>query len=234
MIPTSQLPEADSREQKIVWIKRNPHLCRWPWSKEQMNSFQDQPVSTPCCNAQIDFSDFGKIGEEKFANIKTSMLAGKLDPLCTICDTNEQQGMTSERIQGLIDMPWNEINNLLQNHEEEKNYYSIKFSNTCNLACRSCQPSDSTTYAQTFGLPVENFDLSLDQMAWQTITENIANSARKKETIVNLLGGETTIQPGLYKFLDFVQTENLSDQIKISLSSNMTAVTKNLLQKTFF
>jgi len=231
VIPTSPLPLENLFEQKVAWIKNNQHLCRWPWSKEQISSFQKQPVSTPCCNAHIDFSDFGKNTDTKFAGIKADMLCGKLHDLCSVCTHNEQQGMTSERIQGLIDMPWSEINYLLQNHQETKNYFSIKFSNFCNLACRSCQPSDSTTYAQTYNLPVEMFDLSQDETSWKTITENIAKSASKKETIVNLLGGETTIQPGLYKFLDFIHEEKLSDRVKICFSSNMTAVTKNLLEK---
>jgi hypothetical protein len=231
VIPSTLLLSNPTVDEKVIWIKENQHICRWPWSREQINFINDRPVSTPCCNAKADYDDFDRSSNLQYQQIKQAMIAGNTHELCKVCTANEAQNMSSERIQGLVDMPWNSIQNLLTYHSEEKNYFSIKLSNFCNLACRSCQPEDSSTYSQIYKKIDNSFDLSSDSLIWDKIKNKIRNSANEKPTIVNLLGGETTIQPGFYKFIDFILEENLKDQVSICLTSNITALTKEFFDQ---
>ena len=162
------LEEDSTVEKKIQWLKTHNHFCAKPFHTLQleMNS-RGQLISSPCCNypGDIGLSSL----EPQFLAIKSDILAGVKHSRCTRCWNTEKVNDYSERIRDLVYWPAESINNFLTTAQVSEFNIGIKFSNFCNLACRSCNSGASSTYAQIKNQTVSQFismDISKDSANW--------------------------------------------------------------------
>ena len=139
-----------------------------------------------------------------------------------------RSGGQSERIRGILSLGDNEW----PFDPNKNNEFRIKFSNFCSLSCRSCNPSDSTTYARVTGRTESDHMLQdvteIDQY-WNLITAIIPEKIETCEHFhLWLMGGETLIQPGVYKLLKWCIDQGLASRIGIKLS---TALSVNISEE---
>lgn len=240
MIPA----EFDQRQQ---WVLDNPHVCVLPYSVHHMQiEFDGQRDvakqrttlrNSCCCNLVSDqHLDSLEYSVDLASDVKQSMQAGQTNPRCYRCHNSEKQTGTSERTMALLSMPPAQLETFVNTQQVPKFTIRIKFSNLCNLACRSCSPTFSSRYAQTHQLtvPVElTKDIGSTPDNWNFITSSIVKYLSIYQTInITLLGGESTIQPGAIKLLQWIKEQDLCDRICLDITTNMTVANTTVIDKS--
>ena len=167
-------------------------------------------------NPLINFSD-----DINRNSIKQRMVSGeKIDHYCKICYDLEDKEIISPRITVTIDLS-NRLNiKNISEFTEITNpvFYEIRPSNQCNLMCRSCCPNWSCLIEKENQTTNYFKDIAHQFTGFDGI--NI-------ETIEKLYiaGGEPTIMPELYKFLEEC-IETKKTNFEIQLNTNAISLTK--------
>ena len=132
-------------------------FCAMPWIHFHVT--QNGNV-TPCCQAPWgNEAKLGNINEgsileiwkgKPFEDFRKQMLNGKPHQACMRCYEKEQMGWISLR-EITNNKYENEINDLIRNKFHFSNYsqpiyFDIRFSNVCNLKCRICNFSSSSSW----------------------------------------------------------------------------------------
>lgn len=219
-----------SDSDKLSWIKQNQHVCINPF---QTKSFQidfngsrdpllqkSKLTISCCCNAESD-------SVQTITEIQNSILAGEKNEMCNKCWRSENTYGYSERTMALINTPLPAILNFVNNQSFSYYNVSIKFSNLCNLSCRSCSPSFSSKYAQTYNLKIPgnlSTDLSANTIAWQLITAHILSIDQTAELNIALRGGESLIQPGFKTLVAWLTENNMLSRTNLDITTNYTNI----------
>lgn len=217
-------------DNKLQWIRDNSHLCVWPFSNYDYRMGQNKLKITVCCNldmkmipneVDVDFVESMKheITQEK-----------KLPAACHLCSSVEKTGAQSERIKFFVGAE-DEFNlNFSQNFDKGEFQVGMKFSNKCNLACRSCNEYDSSLWSEKMrkSLPYiernAQHDITENPMYWQSMTDMIRQKyATTTNFMIHPIGGETMIQPGFQKLLNWMIEENLAENTEILLTTSLAA-----------
>jgi hypothetical protein len=230
MIPYTNLWADDiSIEGKTQWALQNQHICLNPYTTLHSQVVPGQIQSTCCCNLKPS-----EINDRQFTELKTTIEQGVKNNKCQLCYKSEEQIGTSERTLTLIRQPPQLINQFLTTGTVDHFEFRIKFSNLCNLACKTCQPEFSSKYAQMYNIRVlKEFqdDISTDQTFWNTITTEIADKCQAIPNVsIALLGGESLIQPGAIRLLNWLADNNLSKQIDLRITTNFTNLKDNIIK----
>lgn len=232
-IPNTNLWAEDiSYEDRVVWLKQNQHICINPYtaSYSQVNN-KLKIQTTCCCNLTPTVTD-----DEKFSAIRNTVEKGVKNSRCQICYDSEEQIGSSERTMSIVSAPPALINEWLTTGNALQYEFRIKFSNLCNLACKTCQPEFSSKYAQVYGIKVLKSireDIGNDENFWNTLTIAIAKKCEEARYVsVALLGGESLIQPGAIRLINWLVETDLSKQIALRLTTNFTNL-KDTIIKNF-
>jgi hypothetical protein len=144
-------------------VHDSKHFCVLPWV--HFHAWPDKRVM-PCCVADSDMpvahiegdqSIIEMMNSDGFKEVRRQMLNDEAVPACQRCYDLELMGtwtmrLSHNRRRGLeykdyIAENTNEDGSL---SEFEMKYMDIRFSNLCNMKCRSCGPSCSSMWAQEF------------------------------------------------------------------------------------
>lgn len=145
-IPLDELTE---REKELL-IKSDV-FCMLPWI--HLHAFPDGRAY-PCCLADADHS-VGSLREntmeeiwrsEGMIDLRDNMLAEKKCDTCTKCYEQEQMGFFSMR--NSSNQAFGHNIKTIDQDEFHIRYYDIRFSNLCNLSCRSCGDIFSSKWTQ--------------------------------------------------------------------------------------
>ena len=233
MLVTKTITADTTLQNKINWIKNNPNICMLPFGVHSVETSADNKIQSKCC-CSLDSALFSVIPQDPFAEIKHSVKNNTPHPACHACYNSEKQNGSSERFLSLMNTSNIVINNFLKEQQTNHIDYRIKFSNLCNLACRSCSPASSSKYTQVFNFPIQSFlgaDASENADNWSTIISNIENYLSKFPILtLSLLGGETLIQPGVFKLLQWIDRRNLHSRLNLHITSNFTKVDNSWLE----
>ena len=112
----------------------------------------------------------------------------------------------------------------------EMKYMDIRFSNLCNMKCRSCGPGCSSQWAQEY---VENNGIEKYQTHFHNTKIVVSNNDDlkfmaklkphlKDVTEVYFAGGEIIIQPEHYECLDYWIENGLTDQVELTYTTNFS------------
>jgi pyruvate-formate lyase-activating enzyme len=202
-------------------VQTNQSFCIFPFIEMLVN----YDFTTVCCRSSTpvtyvkDLTSFRH--DKNYAEIRKKMIDGKLLPEhCASCYRLENQGIISARQQETVE--W--ANRLGINSVQELDsindpaYYEIRPSNKCNLQCRTCNPQDSHLIEKEYrsiGLISES---KLSQSKNSTGFEIINFDSVKK---IYIAGGEPTIMPKFYNFLDQCIAKNKTN-IEILVNTNGT------------
>ena len=239
MIKSTPWQHINTFDEKIKWFKLNQHICVKPFQTLQIEASADNKLITrPCCNYKVP-EEFKLPVAEQFAEVKNDIRTGKKNSLCGTCWTIEQTNDYSERIREIT--PWNIVSNdlMISDLLTEKQYSSefnigIKFSNFCNLACRSCNIYVSSTFASTIGntnIPVGiTDDISNDPVKWELLIDGIDEILKHNQYVnIGLIGGESMIQPGAIKLVEYLVEQEVCNRITLGMTSNFTNLNRQIV-----
>jgi sulfatase maturation enzyme AslB (radical SAM superfamily) len=157
------------------------------------------------------------------------MLQGEsVEQHCRSCYRLENMGIVSARQQETVEWA-NRLN--LQSVDEllklsSPAYYEIRPSNKCNLQCRMCNPNDSHLIAreyQQLGLISSTSAIEKNSTGFDIVD---FTSARK----IYVAGGEPTIMPEFYEFLDRCIAEGRTD-VEFLVNTNGTKLSDRFKQQ---
>lgn len=192
--------------------RTNGYFCMAPWV--HMSIWQ-QGQAYPCCvydwRTPIgNINDQGIVGtwnSDAMKTLRLELLDGKAPKGCERCTELDKQGIYSYRRKITEDykhhIPLVDTTNP-DGSVDKVNlaYFDIRFSNLCNMKCRSCGPHFSSKWAEdTKGKPhiieIDNYEM------WQEIELYI-------DTIeeIYFTGGESLFMDQHYKLLDMIIAHN--------------------------
>ena len=139
-------------EREEFLLKESKVFCIYPWI--HLHAYPTGEAY-PCCHAEMKVGQIGNCREQSLNDIwygdalselRTNMLQEKTSPACARCYEQEEAGFFSGRrsankhhghhIKKINDTPF------------EMTYWDIRFSNLCNLSCRSCGHIFSSSWYQ--------------------------------------------------------------------------------------
>lgn len=94
-------------------------------------------------------------------------------------------------------------------------FLDLRTNNKCNLACISCNPTNSSLWAKELGIKIENYKSSVD---YKTL-----NQYKK----IYMAGGEPLIIPEYLRIINFVADNDLD--IEIVINTNLTNLSQNVI-----
>jgi len=215
-------------DRRLNWAKHNSTLCPAPYITMDVRRSQavTQGVFKTCCCNLDDKLFVPTPGLDPFAEIKQQQFEGQWPAACHQCQWEESHGGVSERVRSFLEMPQDRLQQFILKRSIHEYELRIKFSNFCNLSCRSCSPYESSTYAKTTNSTVnEQFevDVSDSDEHWQFITEHILEKVgRVPHFFVHFIGGETLVQPGMRKLLTWLIEQGLAPKVNLRLTTALT------------
>lgn len=217
-------------------INNNKTFCVLPWVHTHLNTEGDV---FPCC-ISWDTTRRARVGwlkdntlEELFNNdfmkqLRLDMLGGVERPdVCTHCYDREAGGFKSAR-QGYNDnYQHKEIQDVIESTAEDGyvepiiKSWDIRFSNLCNLKCRTCGPLFSTTWAQE--------QKEFDFIKIHAIHNDVDPLINQYDNVKQLYfaGGEPLIMPEHFRTLTELISRGRASDIQIIYNSNMTKLDYN-------
>lgn len=172
------------------------------------------PLGTirPCCawnNNTGKESQFNEKFQHKHAIWYGQMEAGDWLPECLECKQDEEKNGKSQRLY------FNEI--LQYSHGVE--YWDFKINNTCNLSCRMCDPSSSSTWDRI--LKQHDPDYTPVKTGWhRDVTEILPHLYTAK--VVKFTGGEPFLIPQVRQILEFLVDEDIAPAVIVQFVTNGT------------
>lgn len=221
----------------IDWIQQHPYTCTLPFSNFGINlefdgqrapELQKTYLRKSCCCQLQDDGDPDAIQKVK-QNIQKNLPSKQ----CVRCYESEKTTGSSERTFSLINASIEQINDFIPVDNCKEFNLSVKFSNLCNLACRSCSPTFSSKYAVTHNLKVPEKlyqDIGLDIEIWELITGTIIDKINQGKIVsINLFGGESFMQPGAIKLLTWLEQQDLCKKINLHVATNGTHLPESVV-----
>lgn len=202
------------------------HFCILPFVHIHMESSGDL---SPCC---INSTAMGNVNDgtlqdlwqsEKYRQLRTAMLNDAYIPGCEICYSQERgkhhslRTHSNEKFARFIERA--------AVTPDDPVYFDLRFSNLCNLKCRSCEHKSSSLWfddAKALGLAADN----------QALIKASNDSASLLQQIRNYLpnavefyfaGGEPLVMEEHYALLDMLIAEGRTD-VRLVYNSNFMKV----------
>lgn len=219
-------------DQKITWLKQNPALCAKPFQNLFLLQGKHGMRAIPCCNWRETTREFGLPFDQLFQEIKQDVLQGRVNNQCHVCAHSEKFNSVSERMRDSVNVLDENFNFV---PDVDSCRVTLKFSNLCNLACRVCQPEFSSLLAEVMQTPAEAHfvtDVTEDSTVWPTVQQYLKDVLDKYRFVeLNLTGGESMIQPGLDKFMLFLNSlgRDFSQSIILSATTNGTSINQHII-----
>jgi hypothetical protein len=226
-------------------VKNGKHFCVLPWI--HFHSWPDGRVM-PCCVADSSkpVSKIKKyeslvtmMNTEDYKKMRQAMLNDEPVEACKRCYELETLGTwtmrnshNKRRGEELVEYIENVTKEDGSISDFKLKYMDIRFSNLCNMKCRSCGPSCSSLWAQEF-LETKGLEQSKKYFG---ITKMVVNSnedqifmAKLKPYLkdveeVYFAGGEILITQEHYECLDFWVKNNLQDKVELSYTTNLSSL----------
>jgi len=236
----------DLTEQERFLLTKSSTFCMYPWIH-----FHAYPTGSayPCCMADMQFpvGDMRKNtireiwNQEPMKEIRRQMLNEQPVSACNRCYEQESTGFVSGR------MSANKHHGHLINrvHETapdgtldrfELTYWDIRFSNLCNLSCRSCGHIFSSSWYQDQAKlagpewkkthKVLNYAGRFETDAWDQLVEHIEHVEQ-----IYFAGGEPLLMEEHYKILDELVRQK---KFNVRLIYNTNFTHTNLKDRSVF
>ena len=207
----------------------NNDVCSIPWTHIEVNGSTKEVF--PCCKYKKSIGIIDKSVSEVWQNknydtIRSDLLSGTSHKNCSACDVPSGQFSYKnwKKIhymkEGIID------NTKIDPIPNPRVLHLGGFTNLCNLACRMCNPQNSSVlenyYAKTelgkfFPLDKIKNDLSID--AFDDFIDGL--------THMTISGGEPFFDKNVFLFLKKFQ--NLSNLKRLNFSTNLTKLNFEML-----
>lgn len=216
-------------------FKDDQVFCAMPWV--HFHVAQNGNV-TPCC--QAPWGDEAKLGDinnssileiwkgKPFEDFRKKMLKGRAHEACSRCYEKEKMGWISLR-EITNEKYEKEIHELIKNQFKSSGYnnpayFDIRFSNACNLKCRICNFSSSSSWFND-DLELGNINGDIPPLTTSIIDVNKFYTEFKGQLDsikeIYFAGGEPLMMDQHYQLLEFLIDEGKSD-CKLFYNTNLS------------
>jgi sulfatase maturation enzyme AslB (radical SAM superfamily) len=200
----------------------NKPFCSAPWTTIQHGSVLQQGGTCPCCEWSGEVYKSGirqYLESEWLHSVKETMQSHNMDIInstCKSCLDLEKLNIRSTRklIDSRIESGTLEFGKI--------GLVDYRASNICNLKCRMCFPSNSSMIAKEMNIDIDDRSNFVD---------DIYEYDLKDVAIVNIVGGEPSIDDKVFKFLDWLILNNWNKQIELTITTNATNTNKNWIDR---
>ena len=237
-----KINKEDLTERERYLLTESKTFCMYPWIHLHAYPTGD---AQPCCHAEHlagNFGDFKKStmqeiwSSDKMKQLRSDMLNDVKHKACTRCYEQEEAGFFSGR----------QSANKHHGHQIKKGtdidppfemtYWDIRFSNLCNLSCRSCGHIFSSSWYQDqkalYGSGHNNINQPMfyagkfEMDMFEQLIEHIDHVEQ-----IYFAGGEPLTMKEHYMILDALEERKMFD-VKIVYNTNFTK--HKLKDKTIF
>ena len=228
-------------------VENGKHFCVLPWV--HFHAWPDGKVM-PCCIAdsnmpvgeiRADETIIQMMNSEPYKEMRVAMMKDEPVAACKRCYDLELMGEWTMRqshnmrrgleyVEYISDVT-NDDGSL---KEFQMKYMDIRFSNICNMKCRSCGPSCSSLWSAEFleNRGKEVFDEYFPKNNGKIVINNnddMTLMAKLKPylddvTEVYFAGGEIIITPEHYECLDYWVENDLCDQVELTYTTNFSTL----------
>ena len=221
--------------QAIQWIRDNPAFCTAPYAAYDFRVRHGKFKVTTCCNLDTSATDT-ELDFEFIENLKQDMSQNLVSPHCWRCGEEERNQAQSERVNLMLEYSVDELEQFKQTQKTHEFQVGMKFSNLCNLACRSCNEDESSTWAKLMDQSTDRtheIDISDDPAYWDAMVNMIRTKHAESENfLVHPIGGETMIQLGFAKLINWLIAENLASTTILRITTAFVSnISEEFLEK---
>lgn len=226
-------------------VKHGKHFCVLPWV--HFHAWPDSRVM-PCCVAdsnmpvakiKSDESIIQMMNSEDYKKLRVAMMNDEPVEACKRCYDLELMGTWTMRQSHNKRKGLDYVNYISENtnadgslKDFEMKYMDLRFSNICNMKCRSCGPGCSSQWAQEF---MDERGPEVYQKYFNT-TKIVVNNNEDQQLMVKLkpylkdvtevyfAGGEIVITPEHYECLDYWIENGLTEQVELTYTTNFSSL----------
>ena len=181
-------------------------------------------------------------------DVRDNMLSGEKVSGCEVCYNNERNGGGSLRKD--LNSQWNNLESEYGVHlaraiEAHTNKQlsipvsvEVRTGNICNLKCRMCTPDDSILIEKEYKL-LQKKNQEWSQMGFSAGSSSVNHDGYYNEILDNLVnikllrlsGGEPFLNKFTFDIIDKSIQLDVAKDIELSINSNLTSVTSDVLWK---
>ena len=211
-------------------MKTNKSFCLYPWVKS-VNYNDHYTLCTQSSTPVTKTSDMKDWQTDKnFTEIRKKMVRGERLPNCIGCYKQEKIGKNvSIRMHETLE--WAALLKIKSLADLEKikspSYFELRFSNKCNIKCRSCNGHFSHLIRKENNeIEDKQFQKLVDKEKYTDLGgAEILNWSNLKRVYIG--GGESTVQPELYDFLRGCISHNNTD-FEFRIGTNAVRISDKL------
>lgn len=226
-------------------VNRGKNFCVLPWV--HFHSWPDGRVM-PCCIADSNMpvaeikdneSIIQMMNSDDFKKMRSAMLNDEPVEACKRCYDLELMGTWTMRQSHNKRRGLEYVKEIAETTNDDgeisdfkMKYMDLRFSNMCNMKCRSCGPGCSSLWAQEF-LDERGPEVFEQYFKTRKIVINKAEEVGfmnklkpylKDVTEVYFAGGEIIITPEHYECLDYWIENGLNEQIELTYTTNLSSL----------
>ena len=163
--------------------------------------------------------------------LRADMMSGRPAAGCGRCYENERSGFLSlrqrnniglSRLRGLerLTMPDGTL------PRGPVPIFELRFSNVCNLRCRTCDPTQSSAWAadaRALGWPVESEPVIKPCDDWDSLWRQLQPLLEAGVEEIRFAGGEPLVMEEHYRILDFLIARKLTD-VRLRYNTNFSTL----------
>jgi molybdenum cofactor biosynthesis enzyme MoaA len=192
----------------------------------------------PCCHVtpskklkqewrELKFTDGLETDVHKKA--REEILQGKFLEICKVCRVREENGIPSHRTRA--------VDRFGTEHAVGVKFLDIKFSNTCNLGCRMCKPSDSSILSDIYSKAKQHPNF-LD--GWIPNKQSFKEEEKVKYTkkliregleILKVTGGEPLACKYFLEIINWCIKNDYAKNLEINFTTNNTKINQSFINK---
>ena len=200
----------------------------------------------------------GAINSDTSKELRQSMMKGEWHPECIRCEKEEKSGMTSMRL--LYEDRWKdkftledatsitEIDGSLPDNHEPF-FYDLQLGNLCNLKCRICHPTVSSSWIPDYikltsetsiqegsisikHIKGKQYELTPNPFSWAESDEFWEQMSERKSNISNLylIGGEPMMIHRHFDFLKECVESGDAKHISLQYDTNLTNLPEKVMK----
>lgn len=202
-------------------LANSKHFCMAPWvhlyvdilGDARLCCWQKEVIGNVSKNSLTDMLHSNSMNETRLALKDDLPIAG-----CYKCYNEEALGRSSNR--NAFNQKYSHHYNRINTDDPTIIHWDFRFSNLCNLSCRSCGPKSSTSWykpAQAIGIQQTQYVCN-DSKVYEQLLEYI-NDVEE----IYFAGGEPLIMPEHYMLLDkLIKTKRTN--VRLVYNTNLTEI----------
>jgi len=226
------LDELNDREKFL--LTKSKTFCMYPWTHLHAYPTGD---AYPCCHAEHLEGNFGNCqttslkeiwSNDKMKQLRQDMLTETKNPACNRCYEQEESGFFSGRNSSNKHHGHNIKKGTEIDPPFEMTYWDIRFSNLCNLSCRSCgHIFSSSWYGDQVKLTGKGWAKSNKPLFWagRSRTDMIEQLMEHIDVVeqIYFAGGEPLMMDEHYQILEELEKRKRFD-VRLIYNTNFTQI----------